>query len=347
MKKRNFINSLLQHTRRPDGFLGRMMLRGMNNGHAPLTRWGAAHIEWQPQWCVLDIGCGGGATLLRLLERCPDGMVCGVDASPESVEFSRRKTARYADRCSVEQATADDLPYGDRAFNAVTAFETVYFWGDLHRAFAEVARVLKPGGVFLVCCEMSNPGNDTWTSRIEGMQVFSPEEPERRTGRQWIYGYRRLPARQGELLRNGMHSRRQTDCGGIKGRKYPHASIDRGSAVRRDPPYHTKAGRTNGTTSYCRIIHPATCSRNPPRQRRRAGKKTQRRGRPHLPGNTSISECFSPKSRGHPQAPPWHSRTRDTHSAPGSSARMGRAVTRPVRSSSARRVPASSGRSGV
>ena len=73
MKKRNFINSLLQHTRRPDGFLGRMMLRGMNNGHAPLTRWGAAHIEWQPQWCVLDIGCGGGATLLRLLERCPDG----------------------------------------------------------------------------------------------------------------------------------------------------------------------------------------------------------------------------------------------------------------------------------
>ena len=112
MKKRNFINSLLQHTRRPDGFLGRMMLRGMNNGHAPLTRWGAAHIEWQPQWCVLDIGCGGGATLLRLLERCPDGMVCGVDASPESVEFSRRKTARYADRCSVEQATADDLPYG-------------------------------------------------------------------------------------------------------------------------------------------------------------------------------------------------------------------------------------------
>ena len=176
MKKRNFINSLLQHTRRPDGFLGRRMLRGMNNGHAPLTRWGAAHIEWQPQWCVLDIGCGGGATLLRLLERCPDGMVCGVDASPESVEFSRRKTARYADRCSVEQATADDLPYGDRAFNAVTAFETVYFWGDLHRAFAEVARVLKPGGVFLVCCEMSNPGNDTWTSRIEGMQVFSPEE---------------------------------------------------------------------------------------------------------------------------------------------------------------------------
>ena len=121
---------------------------------------------------------------------------------------------------------------------------------------------------------------------------FYSGRAERRTGRQWIYGYHRLPARQGELLRNDMHSRRQTDCGGIKGRKYPHTSIDRGSAVRRDPPYHTEAGRTNGTTSYCRIIHPATCSRNPPRQRRRDGKKTQRKGRPHLPGNTFYIRMF-------------------------------------------------------
>lgn len=109
--------------------------------------WNAARTEWYAAW-----------THRPKAWNSPDG------------------NARYADRCSVEQATADDLPYGDRAFNAVTAFETVYFWGDLHRAFAEVARVLKPGGVFLVCCEMSNPGNDTWTSRIEGMQVFSPEE---------------------------------------------------------------------------------------------------------------------------------------------------------------------------
>ena len=175
MKKRNFINSLLQHTRRPDGFLGRMMLRGMNNGHAPLTRWGAAHIEWQPQWCVLDIGCGGGATLLRLLERCPDGMVCGVDASPESVEFSRRKTARYADRCSVEQATADDLPYGDRAFNAVTAFETVYFWPELAQNFREVYRVLKPGGTFFICNEANGETakDDKWTQIINGMTIYT------------------------------------------------------------------------------------------------------------------------------------------------------------------------------
>lgn len=175
MGKKNFIDALLQHTRRPDGFFGRMMLRGMNNGHAPLARWGLAHIDWQPHWSVLDIGCGGGATLLRLLERCPDGMVCGVDASPESAAFSRRKTAKYAGRCSVEQATADDLPYGDRAFDAVTAFETVYFWEDLPRTFGEVARVLKPGGIFLICCEMSNPENRTWSDRIEGMTIHAPE----------------------------------------------------------------------------------------------------------------------------------------------------------------------------
>ena len=40
-------------------------------------------------------------------------------------------------------------------FDAVTAFETVYFWPDLPQCFREVYRVLKPGGTFLICNESS------------------------------------------------------------------------------------------------------------------------------------------------------------------------------------------------
>ena len=39
----------------------------------------------------------------------------------------------------------------------VTAFETVYFWNDLPKAFTEVTRVLKRNGHFLICCELNNP----------------------------------------------------------------------------------------------------------------------------------------------------------------------------------------------
>ena len=53
----------------PKGMMGRMMLRFMNFGHAPLTNWGLDLVEFQAGWTMLDIGCGGGATLKRLLKR--------------------------------------------------------------------------------------------------------------------------------------------------------------------------------------------------------------------------------------------------------------------------------------
>ena len=45
---------------RPEGFLGRVMLRFMNFGHAPLTNWGLGHVAFSEGMSMLDIGCGGG-----------------------------------------------------------------------------------------------------------------------------------------------------------------------------------------------------------------------------------------------------------------------------------------------
>ena len=56
MKKKNIINSILQNTRMPEGFFGRIILRGMNKGHASLSRWGLSQIEWKSDWTILDIG---------------------------------------------------------------------------------------------------------------------------------------------------------------------------------------------------------------------------------------------------------------------------------------------------
>ena len=139
MKKNSFLNDILQNTSCPQGFWGRMILRGMNCFHASLARRGMKQVDWRPEWNVLDIGCGGGANVKRLLKLCPQGKVYGMDLSEESVAFARRHNAGELDRrCFIQQGDVCSLPYGDGAFDAVTAFETVYFWSSVSKALAAV-----------------------------------------------------------------------------------------------------------------------------------------------------------------------------------------------------------------
>ena len=70
-----FLKTMFTNCACPKGFLGRCMLRFMNFGHAPLTNWGLDHVNYSDGMVMLDIGCGGGATLKRLLKRSPEGMI--------------------------------------------------------------------------------------------------------------------------------------------------------------------------------------------------------------------------------------------------------------------------------
>ena len=66
------------------------MLKFMNLCHAPLTNWGLNLVDIQDGWTMLDIGCGGGATLKRLLKRSKEAKVYGIDISDESVAKARK-----------------------------------------------------------------------------------------------------------------------------------------------------------------------------------------------------------------------------------------------------------------
>ena len=176
MGKKNFLNKVLQNTSCPQGFWGRMILRGMNCFHASLANRGMMQVEWQPEWNVLDIGCGGGANLKRLLNLCPKGNIYGIDLSEESVSFAQKYNAKDLDkRCFIQQGNVCSLPYKEEAFDAVTAFETVYFWPELAQNFREVYRVLKPGGIFFICNEANGETtkDDKWTQIIDGMAIYT------------------------------------------------------------------------------------------------------------------------------------------------------------------------------
>ena len=172
---KNFFKDFFSQCARPEGFLGRCMLRFMNFGHAPLTNWGLDHVNFSDGMVMLDIGCGGGATLKRLLKRSPEGMVYGIDISEESVVKAKNVNKQLLNKqVFVRQGSADSLPWEDQKFDVVTAVETVYFWPDLPQCFQEVKRVLKPGGQFAIMLEVIE-GDSIWTNVVEGMTVYSPE----------------------------------------------------------------------------------------------------------------------------------------------------------------------------
>ena len=161
---------------RPDGLPGRFILSSMNCGHTPISQWGLGLCRWAADAVTLDIGCGGGMNLKRLLKRCPQGRAYGLDPSELSVRRSRALNRReLGERCLVRQGSAEAIPYPSSLFDAATAFETLYFWPDLPRAFREILRVLKPGGLFLTVSELSDP-HSVWTRLVDGIRVYTPEQ---------------------------------------------------------------------------------------------------------------------------------------------------------------------------
>lgn len=170
-------NKFFQNTRKPEGFLGKVMLNSMNSGHSALADWGFSHITFRPDMHILDIGCGGGANIERMLKECPQGCVNGLDYSEESVRMSRKKNEKdLGKRCVIVQGDVSRLPYKAQQYDLITAFETIYFWPDLTGCFEGIRHIIKPGGQFMITCEMSDPSDTTWTSKIDGMTVYSPED---------------------------------------------------------------------------------------------------------------------------------------------------------------------------
>ena len=169
--------SFFENTRKPVGLGGKLMVAMMNLGHSPVARWGLQFLNAAPDAKVLDCGCGGGANMKRLLKKCPQGVVKGIDYSPVSAEKSKKvnKAAIMEGRCTVLQGSVADMMFADNWFDAVTAFETVYFWPDLPRCFREVYRVLKLGGIFFICNEANGETtkDDKWTQIIDGMTIYT------------------------------------------------------------------------------------------------------------------------------------------------------------------------------
>ena len=101
---------------------------------------------------VLDVGCGTGTLTIAAMRRAGStGEVHGIDPSAEMIAVARGKAAKAGVGAQFQTAAMENLPFPDGHFDLVLSSLMLHHLPpDVKRAgFAEVRRVLKPGGRFL------------------------------------------------------------------------------------------------------------------------------------------------------------------------------------------------------
>ena len=180
----NLLGRLLSQSGKPRGRFGRFLVRGMNFGHAGLTRWGLTKVEISENATVLDIGCGGGRTLKRLASLARLGKAIGIDYSKDAVTVARKSNQRLIDsgRIEVVHGSVSSMPFQDATYDFVLAVETYYFWPDIAEDLVEVRRVMKPSGQLVIIAGMYRGSRfDKRNERLiraGGMRCFSVQEFE-------------------------------------------------------------------------------------------------------------------------------------------------------------------------
>lgn len=112
-----------------------------------------------PDHLVLELGCGTGATALRLAPHC--GRMHATDASPAMIAIAReRLQAQPTARLSFTVADSAVALDGDTRYDRILAFNLLHLVDDLDGLVADVARSLRPGGLFISktpCVKELNP----------------------------------------------------------------------------------------------------------------------------------------------------------------------------------------------
>lgn len=113
---------------------------------------------------VLDVAGGTGDVSFALCEICPPASIELTDFTPEMLDVARERMKAGANMgvpISFNEVDAHNLPYDDASFTLVTCAYGLRNFSDRRRAMREAARVLAPGGRYVVL-EFGTPPNAVW-----------------------------------------------------------------------------------------------------------------------------------------------------------------------------------------
>jgi SAM-dependent methyltransferase len=120
-----------------------------------------------PGMRILDVGCGTGHTTMALAAR--GAAVTGLDLTEEMLAVAREEASRRGIAVGFELGLAEELPFPDASFDAVTSRVCAHHYRDAAASVREARRVLRSGGVHLVLDTVAPepPLVDTYLNTLE------------------------------------------------------------------------------------------------------------------------------------------------------------------------------------
>lgn len=130
----------------PRGTGGRIVMAVMNRQNAQMYEVTERLLRPQAGDTVLDIGCGNGVMMGRVARRC-DCRLIGTDISGDVLKSAKHRLK--GKNVELLCCPVDDMPIENATVDKALTINTLYFWEDLASGFVEIARALKPGGLFI------------------------------------------------------------------------------------------------------------------------------------------------------------------------------------------------------
>ncbi len=148
----------------------------MERGHRPVGEQAIARMNVAAAADVLDVGCGSGWAA-RLFSKTA-GHVLGIDVSDEMIRVAREQSLDLAN-VEFQVASAENLPFPDNTFTHAFSMESLYYYADMGKALREIARVLRPGGLFVTVVDLyqENAPTHQWIETLKvPVQLLSTAE---------------------------------------------------------------------------------------------------------------------------------------------------------------------------
>lgn len=173
-----FQRFLASQLRKPHGWFGSLVVsRMMNRVNRKTIDATLAALELRPGLEVLEIGFGGGLGLQLLLGQLQAGSITGLDLSREMVRAAEARFRNEIEtgRFKVQQGSVTEMPFAAASFDRVFTINTIYFWPDTMKGFAEIRRVLREGGLGAVALRSKEKMQKHKVTQYD-FQLFSPED---------------------------------------------------------------------------------------------------------------------------------------------------------------------------